>query len=127
MPAQRHLSGTPPRFDDSGSGECGRSVKKPSAAEQKSKILKEKTPIGKLEDQGGVKHPYQVSGHGHSVMCGFNSVQNNVEISLYAFCNSRRKSPFLSIRVASILRLVRSVVHEGRSLPDTVTGRERVV
>ena len=65
MPAQRHLSGTPPRFDDSASGECGRSVKKPSAAEQKSKILKEKTPIGKLEDQGGVKHPYQVSGPSH--------------------------------------------------------------
>ena len=67
MPAQRHLSGTPPRFDDSASGECGRSVKKPSAAEQKSKILKEKTPIGKLEDQGGVKHPYQVSGHSGQV------------------------------------------------------------
>lgn len=60
VPAQRHLSGTPPRFEEStSSGECGRSVKKPSAAEQKSKILKEKTPIGKLEDQGGVKHPYQ--------------------------------------------------------------------
>ena len=69
MPAQRHLSGTPQRFDDNTSGgECGRSVKKPSAAEQKSKILKEKTPIGKLEDQGGVKHPYQVSGHGSCIL-----------------------------------------------------------
>ena len=35
--------------------DCGRSKQ-----QDKSKILKEKTPIGKLESQeGGAKHPYQ--------------------------------------------------------------------
>lgn len=41
--------------DNKGQEECGRS----KAVDQKAKILKEKTPQGKLEEGGGVKHPYQ--------------------------------------------------------------------
>jgi len=47
----RLLSQTSVRLTD----DCGRSKQ-----QDKSKILKEKTPIGKLESQeGGAKHPYQ--------------------------------------------------------------------
>jgi len=51
----RQLSCTSLRLADKSGEDCGR-AKKPL---DKSKILKEKTPIGKLEEQSGVRHPYQ--------------------------------------------------------------------
>jgi len=52
----RQLSCSALRLADKSSEECGR-AKQPL---DKSKILKEKTPIGKLEEQGtGLRHPYQ--------------------------------------------------------------------
>lgn len=52
---QRQFCITNAKFADD-NVECGRSKK---VTTDKAKILKEKTPIGKLEDQDGVKHPYQ--------------------------------------------------------------------
>lgn len=59
----RQLTGTWLRLaaDNKSSEECGRgATKQPTLTSDKSKILKEKTPAGKLEEQGsGVRHPYQ--------------------------------------------------------------------